>query len=91
MGSILVINDEEGVDVDNSAVPADYKRALACAKAAEIARNTPDIDSAKVCQLKEQFKNGMYRVDAGSIAEAMLKAVMTDYRVTNDRPFKRAS
>ena len=84
MVPILVIDDAEAIrlpaHVEVSVAPARPRRAMAHAKAAEIARNTPDVDAAKIHQFKEQLKNGTYRVDAGSIADAMLQEV-----VKNDR------
>jgi hypothetical protein len=59
---ILVIDDEEAMRLSTpfevSVAPADRKRAEAHAKAAEMVKNTPDIDVAKVHQLKEQLENG---------------------------------
>ena len=84
MVHILVIDDEEAIRLhahfEVSVTPARRRRAVAHATAAEIARNTPDVDAAKVQQLKEQLKNGIYRIHAGSIADAMLKEA-----VQNDR------
>jgi len=77
MVHILVIGDEEAIrrhaQFEVSVAPAHRRRIVAHATAAEIARNTPDVDAAKLQQLKEQLKNGTYRVDAGSIADAMLQ------------------
>jgi hypothetical protein len=84
MVPILVIDDEEVIRLhahfEVSVALACRRRAVAHATAAAMARNTPDVDAAKVLHLKEQFKNGTYRVDAGRIADAMLKEA-----VKNDR------
>jgi Anti-sigma-28 factor, FlgM len=83
MVRILVIDDEEAIRLHThfeiSVAPARRRRAVVHATATKIARNTPDVEAAKVQQLKEQLKNGTYRIHAGSIADAMLKeAVKND-------------
>jgi flagellar biosynthesis anti-sigma factor FlgM len=84
MVPIRVIHDKEAfrlhAHVEVSVAPARGKRAMAHATETEVARNAPDVNAAKVQQLKAQLKNGTYRVDAGSIADAMLKEA-----VKNDR------
>lgn len=43
------------------------------AKVATELSNTPDVDSAKVAQLKAAIENGSYSVNAEQIAESMLE------------------
>ncbi len=41
-------------------------------KAFEIAKNTPDVDEAKVAKFRELIDSGKYKVDSKAVAEKML-------------------
>jgi negative regulator of flagellin synthesis FlgM len=47
-------------------------RAQQMKKAAEIARNVPDIDEAKVAKYQKLIDEGKYQVDAKAIADKMI-------------------
>lgn len=90
---IPVIDEKEAsrprAHVVISIAPADRRRA-ARDKAAEIARNAPDVEVAKLNWLKAQCKHGTYRVDSGSIANAMVNEAVKNYRAAAERPLKSA-
>lgn len=47
-------------------------------KALEIARNTPDIREDKIANLKKRIEAGEYKVDAGQIADGMMREAIRD-------------
>lgn len=54
-------------------------RAEASQKALEIARNTPDVREDRVAMLKKQIDEGTYKVDAGKIADGMMREAILDH------------
>ncbi|MBI4378350.1 MAG: flagellar biosynthesis anti-sigma factor FlgM [Nitrospinae bacterium] len=47
-------------------------------KAKEIAKNTPDVRTERVAELKEQIEKGKYHINSKDIAEKMLKDVVSE-------------
>ncbi|MFK7873924.1 MAG: flagellar biosynthesis anti-sigma factor FlgM [Oligoflexales bacterium] len=47
-------------------------------KAYDIAMATPDVREYKIASLKEKIKNGTYKVDAGKVADGMLREAIKD-------------
>lgn len=62
------------VDISNSS--RDLQ--VAKKKAFEIAKNTPDINQAKVDELKAKIKNGEYVIDNGKIADGILREAVRE-------------
>jgi negative regulator of flagellin synthesis FlgM len=54
-------------------------RADASQKALNIARNTPDIREDKVAALKAQIDAGTYKVDAGKVADGMMREAIKEH------------
>lgn len=54
-------------------------RAAEKKKAYEIAKATPDVDEAKVKDLRERIANGTYKVDSERIADGMMKEAILDH------------
>ncbi len=52
-------------------------------KAMEIAKNTPDIREDRVADLKKRIEAGEYKVDAGNIADGMLREAIKDELAKN--------
>ena len=52
-------------------------------KALEIAKNAPDVRQEKIDAIKQRISNGEYKVDAGKIADGMLKEAIKDH-LAND-------
>lgn len=48
------------------------------AKALEIARNTPDVREDRVADIKRRIADGTYQVDAGAVADGMLREAIKD-------------
>ena len=69
------------VDLSNKSIKTqnEHKKAL------EIARATPDVRMDKVNALKEQIKNGTYKVDSGKIADGMLREAVLDHLALTDQ------
>ena len=59
-------------------------RASAFQKAFDIAQQTPDIREDRVKALKEQIQNGSYKVDAGNIADSMLREAVKEHLAESD-------
>lgn len=49
------------------------------AKAMGLAQSTDDVRAERVKQLKEQIKNGDYKVDAGKVADGILVEAIKDH------------
>ncbi|MEK6591207.1 MAG: flagellar biosynthesis anti-sigma factor FlgM [Nitrospinota bacterium] len=47
-------------------------------KAKEITKNTPDVRTERVAELKEQIEKGKYHINSKDIAEKMLKDVVSE-------------
>ena len=71
-----------GYSVDISSESKSTKEARQ--KATEIARNTPDVRSEKVANLKKQIENGTYKPDAGKIADGILREAIKDRLAQGD-------
>jgi negative regulator of flagellin synthesis FlgM len=54
-------------------------RADGIAKALEIARNTPDVREDRVAELKKKIQDGTYQVDAGKVADGMLREAILEH------------
>lgn len=63
--------------------PQAKEKAEAHAKAMNIARSTPDVRANRVEELKAKIKSGEYKVDAGNIADGMLKEAIYDELAKN--------
>jgi flagellar biosynthesis anti-sigma factor FlgM len=64
----------------NVDISADAKdRAAAQAKALQIARNTPDVREDRVASLKAQIDAGTYKVDAGKVADGMMREAIKEH------------
>ena len=48
-------------------------------KALEIAKSTPDVRQEKIDAIKAKIKSGEYKVDAGKVADGMLKEAIRDH------------
>lgn len=59
-------------------------RAQAFQKAFDIAKSTPDIREDRVKDLKERIQNGTYQIDAGQIADAMLREAAKEHLALNE-------
>jgi negative regulator of flagellin synthesis FlgM len=70
----------------NVKISGDAKsRAEAHAKALSIARATPDVREDRVAALKKQVDEGTYKVDAGDIADGMLREAVKEHLANNER------
>jgi negative regulator of flagellin synthesis FlgM len=76
----IVQNKDSGDRADfNVNVSAKAKEmAEARKKAMDIARNTSDIREDKVADLKARIASGEYKVDAGNIADGMMREAIRD-------------
>lgn len=81
-GAAVKKNPKGNYDVHISSGAKD--RALASQKAFDIAKETPDIREDRVSALKEQIQNGTYKVDAGNIADAMLREAAKEHLAENE-------
>ena len=48
-------------------------------RAFKIAKETPSIDQSKINRIKDQIKNGTYKVDSGKIADGILKEAIKEH------------
>lgn len=48
-------------------------------QAFKIAKETPSIDQSKIARIKDQIKNGTYKVDSGKIADGILKEAIKEH------------
>lgn len=53
-------------------------RAKEMALASRVVRDTPDVREDKVERLRQMVQNGEYKVDAGQIADSMVREAMKD-------------
>jgi negative regulator of flagellin synthesis FlgM len=61
-----------------TAEPAATRASLTLNKVKDAIRNTPEVRSAKVAELRERVRAGEYRVDSGRVAEKMINASLRE-------------
>ena len=67
---------EKNWNVELSAKAREISEARA--KAMDIARNTPDVREDRVAEIKKRIADGTYQVDAGAVADGMLREAIKD-------------
>lgn len=72
------LDTADSVKVDLSTQAQDVKRIK------ELAKNSPDVDQAKVEKLRQMIAEGKYKVDAKAIADRMVDEHMMAHSTSND-------